>query len=191
MKIYTKTGDQGQTSLFGGVKVPKDDLRLTTYGTLDEFNSILGIALSELGRAEFSDEPRSLLLFQRLQRVQNELFQLGAEMATPRGKATLSPLIEETHVQRLEIEIDEMEGHLQPLRSFILPGGCVVSSQLHLARTVIRRAEREMASLHRAEILRPEVLCYVNRLSDFLFVCARTVNSIAGVEDIPWATSRA
>ncbi|MGZ3699981.1 MAG: cob(I)yrinic acid a,c-diamide adenosyltransferase [Bdellovibrionota bacterium] len=178
MKIYTKKGDAGETSLYGGTKVSKDDLRIRTYGTLDELNASLGLVLAETGvPAELAG---------RLLRVQGELFQLGAELATPRGKSTTTRLIELPEVERLENEIDAMEASLEPLKTFILPGGSRLSALLHLARTVSRRAERELVTLHRAETQRPAVLQYVNRLSDYLFVTARAANHAAKTADVPW-----
>ena len=182
MKIYTKTGDQGQTGLFGGERVSKDHLRIRAYGDLDELNASLGSVLSEMTVSQGVKE--------RLLRIQNELFQLGAELATPRGKKTTTTLLGETEVARLESEIDKMEETLQPLKNFILPGGSRVAAQLHLARATSRRAEREMISLHRAEPLRAVVLEYINRLSDYLFVCARFANHEVNVEDLPWVPRR-
>lgn len=178
MKIYTKGGDQGETGLLGGVRVAKDDLRIRTYGTLDELNAVLGLVLADRNL----DREVSI----RLLRVQGELFQLGAELATPRNKTSSVTLLQNQHVEALEKEIDAMEAALPPLRTFILPGGSLGSAQIHLARTVSRRAERELISLHRAEPLRAEVLRYVNRLSDYLFVTARFVNQSQGGQDTPW-----
>lgn len=178
MKIYTKTGDKGETGLYGGKRVSKDDLRIHAYGTLDELNAALGVALSIPG-----GDPG---LRERLVRIQSELFVLGAELATPKGrKLSLLPLSVGA-IRRLETEIDAMEGQLSPLKTFILPGGSALSAQLHFARTVSRRAEREIITLHRKQRLRPEVVQYINRLSDHLFVCARFANHAAGVTDVPW-----
>lgn len=179
MKIYTKKGDAGETGLFGNVRVPKDDLRIRTYGTIDELNATLGLALAE------SDIPK--IVSDRICRLQAELFQLGAELATPRGKSVPTALIQDAHVHEMETEIDQMEGELSPLKTFILPGGSRLSSLLHFARTVSRRAERELISLNRAEPCRPTVLQYMNRLSDYLFVSARYANHLAQVADIPWS----
>jgi cob(I)alamin adenosyltransferase len=178
MKIYTKGGDAGETGLYGGSRIPKDHQRLHTYGTLDELNAALGLALAE---TDLSAQLRARLL-----RVQNELFQIGAELATPAGKSSGLAVVEETQVTELELEIDEMEAKLQPLKNFILPGGSRSSALLHLARTVSRRGERELITLHRAEPLRPALLKYVNRLSDYLFVCARFANFENKVPDTAW-----
>jgi cob(I)alamin adenosyltransferase len=178
MKIYTKKGDEGQTGLFGGERVPKDHLRIRTYGTLDELNAVLGVVLAS---PSVGSELR-----QRLLRVQNELFQLGAELATPRGKDAGIALVRDADTEQLEQEIDAMEKTLAPLKTFILPGGSPASAHLHVARTVSRRAERELVALHRVESLRGEVLRYVNRLSDYLFVSARFANHEAGKADVPW-----
>ena len=178
MKIYTKGGDQGETGLLGGVRVPKDDLRIQTYGTLDELNAVLGVVLAD---SSLPTDVRTRLL-----RVQGELFQLGAELATPRNKKTSASLLDASHVQTLETEIDAMEDSLSPLRTFILPGGVLASAQIHLARTVSRRAERQLITLHRAEPCRSVSLQYLNRLSDYFFVTARFVNHLHGVQDTPW-----
>ena len=182
MKIYTKKGDTGETGLYGGDRVSKDDLRIRAYGSFDELNASLALALSEPGLAEG--------LKTSLSRTQSELFQLGAELATPRGKKVASALIEDSHTERLEQEIDAMEKELPPLKTFILPGGTRASSLIHLARTVSRRAERELVTLNRAEPQRAAVLKYVNRLSDFLFVCARYANHKAKVKDVPWVAPK-
>lgn len=178
MKIYTKKGDTGETGLFGGGRVAKDDLRIRTYGTVDELNAVLGCVLAQ---SEMDEDLRS-----RLSRLQAELFQLGAELATPRGKRLPASVLSSADVEKMEREIDAMEAKLAPLRSFILPGGTSASALLHLARTVSRRAERELVSLHRQEPLRLEVLAYLNRLSDYLFVCARYANHLGKVADTPW-----
>ncbi len=182
MKIYTKKGDAGETSLYGGRRVPKDDLRIRTYGTFDELNAILGMVLAEPGLAE--------VVSSRLLRMQGELFQLGAELATPRGSSVGTKLIEQSQVDAMEHEIDQMEAKLEPLKTFILPGGGRASALVHLARTVSRRAERDLISLNRGEPLRPVVLQYVNRVSDYLFVTARYLNFLAGKLDTPWVSEK-
>jgi cob(I)alamin adenosyltransferase len=185
MKIYTKTGDHGKTGLFGGGRVDKDDAQVSVYGTIDELNATLGIALA-LGL------PTPYPSF--IQEVQSQLFVLGAELATSPGQeAKLKlPLISAAHAMRLEQRIDEMEAVLTPLKQFILPGGCQAAGNLHLARTVCRRAEREFVSLQklRREALlavpRAELGVYLNRLSDFLFVLARYSNHTQNISDVPW-----
>ena len=185
MKIYTKHGDQGETGLFGGARVPKDHLRIQAYGTLDELNAVLGMVVARIEDGERHDG-KFLDLKSQLLRVQAELFQLGAEMATPRGKSPGISLIAEEEINRLESEIDAFETELAPLKTFVLPGGTLLSSELHLARTVSRRAERETIGLHRAEPQRTEVLKYLNRLSDYLFVASRMANHRLGRPDVPW-----
>jgi cob(I)alamin adenosyltransferase len=153
-------------------------MRIQTYGTLDEVNATFGVLLSETDLPQLT---RTTLL-----RLQGELFQLGAELATPRGKNTSTALITAKHIHQLEAEIDHMQALLPPLKTFILPGGSRSASLAHLARTVSRRAERELVCLHRAEPVRPAVLQYVNRLSDTLFVIARYLNHQSNIHDTPW-----
>ncbi|MBI2712422.1 MAG: cob(I)yrinic acid a,c-diamide adenosyltransferase [Bdellovibrio sp.] len=179
MKIYTKGGDAGETGLYGGARVPKDDLRIRAYGSLDEVNAVLGMALAEVSSNQGLDAS-SLL------RIQGELFQLGAELATPRGKKTTSKLIEQAEVLLLEKEIDQMESVLPPLKNFILPGGTKAAAITHFLRTVSRRAERELITLNRAEPVRPVVIQYLNRLSDYFFVVARFFNHKLNTPDQPW-----
>lgn len=181
MKIYTKRGDQGETSLYGGARVPKDDLRIRTYGGLDEMNSIIGLSLAE---GQLSSGIQTSLT-----RIQSELFQLGAELATQRKKVSGTKLIDSSQVSALELEIDEMEKDLPALKTFILPGGSKAAATIHLARAVCRRAERELITLNRAEPLRPTVLQYINRLSDYLFVVARYINFLDKRADTPWVSS--
>jgi cob(I)alamin adenosyltransferase len=174
MKIYTRTGDDGQTSLWGGQRVAKDSLRVAAYGTVDELNALLGVARSSVPDAK---------LYNALARIQNELFVVGADLATP-GETTRIDRIGEHNVTRLEKEIDDFEGELEPLRQFILPGGTSAASYLHLARTICRRAEREIVKLAADETINQLVLHYINRLSDWLFVTARLANAHAGMPDM-------
>ncbi len=177
MKIYTKTGDTGQTGLFGGGRVSKDSLRVHAYGSVDELNAVLGVA-----RAIGMNATLDTLLA----RIQNELFVLGADLATP-GAANYIPRVDSDYVTRLEQEIDQFEAELEPLKQFILPGGTPEAAQLHLARTVCRRAERQVVSLQATEeALNSITLLYLNRLSDWLFVLARLANARSGVADVPW-----
>ncbi len=175
MKIYTRTGDAGETGLIGGERSPKDSLRIALLGDIDELNAAIGMARS------MTTDPG---LDVELQEIQCRLFDLGAESASPakdRGAR-----IESADVDRLEQSIDEMTEALRPLRAFILPGGCPAATALHLARTVCRRAERSMISLHRSEPLGPIPLAFLNRLSDWLFVAARTSNHRSCVSDVEW-----
>jgi cob(I)alamin adenosyltransferase len=179
MKIYTKTGDQGDTGLFGGPRVSKDAPRIEAYGTVDELNSVLGVA-----RAAGLDSEFDALL----SRIQSDLFALGAQLATPDPAAHRTTLVGLDQIAALEQAIDRFEMRLEPLKQFILPGGTPAAAQLHLARTVCRRAERRLVTLMRqsAEAIAIEPLVYLNRLSDLLFVMARAVNRAAARPDIPW-----
>lgn len=176
MKIYTKTGDTGETGLWGGARVRKDAARINSYGNVDELNAVLGIVRA-------CDLPQGLDAF--LERIQSELFVLGSDLATP-GDSARIPRIEEAYIQQLEAEIDQFEAELAPLKNFILPGGTMAAAQIHLARTVCRRTERNIITLAGLEAINPYVLPYVNRLSDWLFVLARVANARAGVPDVPW-----
>lgn len=184
MKIYTKTGDQGQTGLFGGARVSKASLRVEAYGEIDELNSVLGLVRAE---PSFDDAIAALL-----EAVQCQLFNLGAELATaPDSKASLGiPLVSDEEIGALEQAIDQAETELAPLKTFVLPGGSRAAATLHLARTVCRRAERKLVLLNETDALRPESLRYLNRLSDALFVFARLANHRAGVADVPWVSGR-
>ncbi len=179
MKIYTKTGDKGDTGLFGGARVSKASLRVEAYGEIDELNSVLGLARSEHEDAELD------ALFARMQ---SALFDLGAELATaPDSKAELGiPLVSDADVLMLENAIDKAEAELLPLKTFVLPGGTRAAACLHLGRTVCRRAERRLVSLSEVEPVRGECIRYLNRMSDTLFVLARLANHRAGVADVPW-----
>lgn len=181
MRIYTKTGDLGETGLFAGPRVPKDDARVETYGTVDELSSALGVADSHV-----SDSPTKIAIEQ----IQNDLFTVGAELATPAAKKGNVVLLGSDSVLQLEQEIDRMELSLPTLENFILPGGCVAASHIHLARSICRRAERRIVSLHRTNELSDQVIPYFNRLSDFLFVLARYQNQLAGIEDRAWIPRR-
>jgi cob(I)alamin adenosyltransferase len=179
MKIYTKTGDAGETGLFGGARVSKASLRVETYGEVDELNSAVGWA-----RVAASDADLDALLNQ----IQNDLFEVGAELGSTedRKQKSAMPLIEEPQVEALERAIDKYEEGPPALTSFVLPGGSEGAARFHLARCVCRRAERSIVALGSQENVRGELLRYVNRLSDLLFVLARYTNHTAGVEDIPW-----
>jgi cob(I)alamin adenosyltransferase len=178
VKIYTKAGDDGGTALFGGGRVVKSDPRVAAYGDVDELSAWLGVA-----RAQGIDEDVSAAL----ERVQQDLFVVGAILATPnpdRRKRSKFDLVAE-RIESLESEIDAWQGELPPLEAFVLPGGCPAAAFLHVARTVCRRAERAIVGLQ-ADDLPGTILPYINRLSDFLFVCARYVNHRAGVAEPTW-----
>ena len=182
-KIYTRTGDAGTTALGSGERVPKHALRIAAYGTVDETNASIGMARVHLGNALPG-------LDGKLIRIQNDLFDLGADLCVPEGarKGKHEPLrVGDAQVQRLEDDIDEMNSELQPLRSFVLPGGSPASAALHVARTVCRRAERLMVELaaQPGEVVAEPALKYVNRLSDFLFVAGRYAND-RGKSDVLW-----
>jgi cob(I)alamin adenosyltransferase len=177
MKIYTRTGDDGTTGLFGGDRVRKSDARLDCYGTVDELNATIGLAAVTA----------SPLVQEKLRLIQNELFVIGAHLATPEiGKAATLPTMDDSVIARLEMQIDSAECDLAPLRQFILPGGCETAARLHLARTVCRRAERLLVDFSLDRPVSAILLTYLNRLSDWLFVHARWVNHDAAVADIPW-----
>ncbi|MBM2840670.1 MAG: ATP:cob(I)alamin adenosyltransferase [Bacteroidetes bacterium] len=178
MKIYTKTGDKGDTSLFGGQRVPKDALRIEAYGTVDELNSVLGIIRADNANAGID---------KILGHVQNQLFNLGADLATPRTNEKKSiKRIEPKDAQALEKFIDSLEPKLKPLRNFILPGGLPTAARLQFARTVCRRAERIVVRLSRNEDIGENITIYLNRLSDLLFVLARYANHVANVPETRW-----
>ena len=187
-KIYTRTGDKGQTSLGDGTRVSKENHRVEAYGTIDEANSILGLVRTTTKQAEL------ILLDNILATIQNELFDLGAELSIPINEKNEKLLdntkISEKQIDRLENEIDRLNSNLSDLESFILPGGTIVSSYLHLARTVIRKAERLMVKMNNFEedCISETALKYINRLSDLLFVAARYANqtNIGGTGDILW-----
>lgn len=182
-KIYTRGGDGGDTSLGSGDRVAKHDLRVAAYGTVDEANAVIGLA-----RLHTGDEPETDAM---LRRIQNDLFDLGADLCTPEGDARAASKSESAlrivakQVERLEAEIDAINEDLSPLTSFILPGGTPAAAQLHLARTVVRRAERLMTELASRGTVNSHALKYANRLSDHLFVLARALND-GGKADILW-----
>jgi cob(I)alamin adenosyltransferase len=183
VKIYTRTGDSGETGLFDGTRVPKSDPRVATYGEVDELNAWLGLARASLEDAE---------LVEMLERAQRDLFAIGARLADPAhriAERVTKAAVSADDIARLERWIDTLEAALPPLRRFILAGGSPAGATLHVARTVCRRAERAMVALGQAggrEAFEPELLTYVNRLSDLLFVMARAANHRAGMADIEW-----
>ena len=187
MKIYTKTGDKGETSLYGGTRVSKAAARVESYGTLDELNAFIGLA-----KAEISDEK----VLSQLQKIQFDLFTVGSEAATPtdklilaNGKNRLDLMISEKEITELELWMDDFDAELEPLKFFILPSGGKAAATVHVCRTVCRRAERAMVFLNETEEVRPELIKYLNRLSDYLFILARYISKISGEKEEYWNPS--
>lgn len=176
MKLYTKNGDDGSTGLIGNVRVAKCDGRVDAYGEVDETNAAIGVVIAESTDAKLNAN---------LQRIQADLFMLGAELATPSDQERQCS-IRESHVTKLEHQIDEASAISPPMRNFVLPGGHPTAARLHLARTVCRRAERAVVALAEGQPVGECVIPYLNRLSDLLFALARAANTQNGVEDIPW-----
>ncbi len=179
MKIYTRTGDAGSTGLFGGPRVPKDDDRIEAYGTVDELNAAIGMARS-VGQTGVLDS--------QLSEIQCELFSIGAELATPDPEGHQMRIITTAHIEKLESWIDEHEKELPELKHFILPAGDSGSTGLHLARAICRRAERRVVTLSHGDgtAVAANLVIYLNRLSDLLFVMTRVANREAGVAEVPW-----
>ena len=189
MKIYTKTGDKGETGLIGGKRIPKSDPRIISYGLIDELNSNVGLTISLLNLKNnnlFSD------LIDLLIKIQNDLFAIGSDLADPtypmENKYKI-PRTDEKMVLYLESEIDKFEKEVVPITFFILPGGSVESSILHVSRSIARRTETAVTALSKSQTINPAILIYLNRLSDLLFVAARLVNKRIGVEDVAWKSS--
>ena len=186
-RIYTKTGDRGDTGLGDGSRVPKDHPRVTAYGTVDELNAILGIFLVHLHNAK-----AEAALVDLVRSVQNDLFDVGADLCLPPGEGERPGQvlrIQADQAERLEQAIDSRNERLQPLKSFILPGGTAAAAWCHLARTVCRRAERDVVTLARSDRINPQVIVYLNRLSDLLFVLGRVCNH-DGHDDVLWVPGR-
>ncbi len=190
-RIYTKTGDRGETRLASGERVPKDSPRLDCYGTLDELNAFVGAARVTAGES-VGGNPRLAQLIHSLSRIQHELFNLGSILATSPGKAhPRQPRVDDSDVEQIEREIDAMNAELPPLRSFVLPGGSRLNTELHICRTVCRRAERLLVSLARVDEIDEVNIRYVNRLSDAFFVMSRWANAVLGVEEVLWSPNQA
>ncbi|HPN38569.1 MAG TPA: cob(I)yrinic acid a,c-diamide adenosyltransferase [Melioribacteraceae bacterium] len=177
MKIYTKTGDKGETSLFGGQRVWKDDLRIESYGTVDELNSLIGLTLTETVYEEIQEV---------LKRIQNKLFTVGADLATPDDKKIRIDRVSKSFIDESEKDIDYFNSKVPELREFILPGGTKSAALLHVCRTVCRRAERNVIALNKSVAINENILVYLNRLSDLFFVLARFDNYVNGTPDIKW-----
>jgi cob(I)alamin adenosyltransferase len=185
-RVYTRTGDQGETGLAGGQRVPKDGARIATYGTVDELNAFVGLA--RVTATEIAgEEPRMAVLAAIMLRVQHELFNLGSVLATmPEDVHPKQARVTDAEVAQLELEMDRMNEDLPPLRSFVLPGGSRLNAELHVCRTVCRRAERFCVALGRVESVPPEAVRYLNRLSDGLFVWSRWASHITGAPETLW-----
>ena len=190
-KVYTRFGDKGETMLANGATVSKSSARVNSYGDVDELNATLGLIRLELARMDAASDAEvaawSKALDMTLGRIQQELFNLGAELATPGAEVNeTSTVVQDRHVEALEADIDERNDALEPLTSFILPGGGAVSTVAHLARTVCRRAERHVVSLMNQEPVRPETQVYLNRLSDLLFVISRDASRVFREPEVLW-----
>ncbi len=180
MKIYTKGGDKGETGLFGGERVSKDSLRIEAYGTIDELNSFIGLTLDE------AEDPDVQTL---LGKIQNTLFVLGSDLSAPdndKNKKHKIPRISKIHYEEIEREIDKFDEQLKELKNFILPSGSKSAALLHVCRTICRRAERRVVSLNNTVNLSPDIIIFLNRLSDLFFVLARYENKVSGNKDIEW-----
>ncbi len=188
-KVYTRSGDTGQTSLADGSRAAKDAPRVGAYGDVDELNAILGLTRTEIARAPAGEQHRAflILLDDQLARIQQEMFNLGAELAHPGAAGGAAKrVVEQRHVDQLEHEIDAFNQNLEPLKSFVLPGGGPVGASLHLARTVCRRAERKLVTLAVSDPVREETVKYLNRLSDYLFVAGRAAARALGHAEVLW-----
>ena len=191
-RVYTKRGDTGETSLVGGQRVPKDQLRIEAYGTVDELNAFIGVARQSTEELVAVAHPALSPLAEILKRVQHELFNLGSILATlPADVHPQQPRVTEAEITRLENEIDKMNEGLPALRSFVLPGGCRLNAELHVCRTVCRRAERICVTLAREEPSDPAMVRYLNRLSDALFVWSRWASHTLGIAETLWEPNRA
>ena len=181
MKIYTKTGDKGDTGLIDGSRISKSDLRIIAYGVVDEANSHIGLIISNIEKNSIFDDVKKILL-----NVQQDLFVLGAELANPNTLKDENILVKTEMISTIEKYIDKFESELAPLSNFILPGGSIESSLLHICRTVVRRAEISAVALAKEQKINQEILTYLNRISDLFFVLARVTNKRQKQNDIPW-----
>lgn len=179
MKLYTKTGDKGQTGLIGGTRVPKNDVRIEAYGTVDELNSFIGL----LSTGEIPENVKSFL-----QLVQNKLFVIGSYLATDQSKVSLhkASVLTDTDISSVELEIDKLEELLPPLSAFILPGGSQAGAMSHICRTIARRAERRLFDVNELYVVDGQILVFVNRLSDYFFALSRHLTLLNGAEEIYW-----
>ena len=180
MKIYTKTGDKGKTSLFGNARVDKDDIRIEAYGTVDELNTFIGLLIEKIDLEEYTAELRT---------IQSKLFDVGSNLAADPDFDYKLPEIKATDSASLEQSMDKMNLSLETLKTFILPGGSEANAQAHICRTVCRRAERRVVSLTKVADVDPEIIIYLNRLSDYFFVLSRFLLNHTGTPEIPWIAS--
>lgn len=180
MKIYTKTGDEGNTGLFGGERISKDDIRIEAYGTVDELNAHIGVLIAAI------KETTPTIL----KEIQSDLFIVGSQLATKDSSKLMIAGIDTKRIEALEQQIDIMDADLPLLTSFVLPGGHTNSALAHVCRTVTRRAERHVVTLSRHETIDDEITIYLNRLSDYFFVLSRYLNHLNGVDDVPWVASK-
>lgn len=187
MKLYTRSGDDGSTGLFGGGRVQKDNPRVEAYGCVDEFNAFLGWARCTITTSEHANAPERIF-GSILDALQSRLFDLGADLATPSGSKHENRIhrISQANVTQAEQWIDEVDAQNSPMTNFVLPGGTELAARLHIARTVCRRAERAMVQLSHDEPVNPQAIIFINRLSDLLFAMARRANKESGVSDVPW-----
>ncbi len=183
MKIYTRTGDSGTTGILGGDRVTKFHPRIESYGSVDELNAAIGVVLSDASLETLG------AAIPVLTRIQSELFVVGADLATPSEARTEVPRVTDEMITRLERDIDDLDASLDPIRSFVLPGGSAAAARLHVARTVCRRSERRVTRLADTEEINKRTMIYLNRLADLLFVMARYANHRSGVGDIAWSGS--
>lgn len=188
MKLYTRTGDDGMTSLFGGTRVSKDHLRIRAYGSVDELNAVLGVALCACDAGNAVEQR----LHQILTLLQSRLFDIGADLATPEGNKHQAKIhrVDEADVAQAEGWIDEVDGGNPPIQTFVMPGGTELAARLHMARTVSRRAERDVVALAATEPVGEPLLRYINRLSDLFFAMARRANHARGLPDVPWIPAK-
>jgi cob(I)alamin adenosyltransferase len=186
MKIYTKTGDKGLTGLIGGKRIPKSDIRIIAYGSVDELNSYIGLSISLLSKHTLSSSSSFSDIIVTLSRIQNELFVIGSDLADPDLSKSSSLRVQSNMITVLENDIDNYEKELSPITYFILPGGSIESSNLHIARSIARRTETNIAKLFLEDMINNLVLVYLNRLSDLLFVLSRTINKRLQISDIAW-----
>ncbi len=184
MKIYTKTGDKGDTGLIDGSRISKSDLRIIAYGEVDEANSHIGITISRIEKKSIFYDVKEILV-----KVQHDLFVLGADLANPNCLKDDDVLVRKEMISNIEHQIDNFESELEPISYFILPGGTTESSLLHVCRTVVRRAETSAVALAKEQKINQEILIYLNRLSDLFFVLARVTNKRQKCNDVPWRSS--